>query len=417
MKTSSRIALQFTLWIGLITGFILFVLNGIFLWWWVRNETQNLAQYMVLKDIQPRNPITSFLQYNEKIIALNPPNFNPDTYKTFLWIHSIRYIEWRRWMVGRDPRFFMVLDISQNINSQKVLWYMSLFVWVLVIILSYFLWRIFVRKSFRDLRQLAQNLDNRTIIDQSSNKINTLIASHLPKDDEINIIASSIESLEDRVRSHYIHLRHFVWHVSHELKTPLMIIKSDINLWQRTKEYEETLTNIDTNIDDMQKIVETLLMLTRLQAEDTIKKEPIDILSIVHDKIVTLEKKYKNKDIKYSIVWKNDISIRANEHLLKIALLNILDNAWKYSNEWNEIIVTLSPTRITVKNPWLLTMETKEKMRDPFWQEDKNRKDGIGMWLSLVQQIVSLHSWTITYENKDWYVICEIDFGTDSEKI
>ena len=80
-----------------------------------------------------------------------------------------------------------------------------------------------------------------------------------------------------------------------------MVMRSDIDLADRTKNYENTIPSLRTNIVDMQHIIETLLTLSRLQAQDNIETTPISIYDTINDAAIALQKKYNDKHITYKI--------------------------------------------------------------------------------------------------------------------
>ncbi len=441
MKTSSRIALQFTIWIAILSGVLLLFLNGMFLMSWVRSEAQKLAPRLNLPpnakliDItfktvrkkwgqnisivsgntlqaqsnnnsqqEPQN-LPFFPAEQERFMALNPANFLPQEYPSLLWIQNIRYFEDRRWIIGRNDKFYIAFDVSQNVDRQEELFYTSLLMWILVSAWSFILGRLFVRRSLRDLTDLIKKLHHRAP-DESQD---SLIMSHLPQDDEINSIATAIMWLEKRVATHYESLRSFVWHVSHELKTPLMVMRSDIDLADRTKNYEHATHNIRNSITTMQNIIETLLTISRLQSQDTIETTNLSLNEIIHNTCTSLEKKHTDKNIHYSING-DTTHIQWNEHLTHILFSNLLDNAWKYSKENDTITIDITAHACTITNPGTLSEKSLKHMREPFRQDDKNRTDGIGIWLTLAQNIARIHKRQIDYNNQDNTVICTILF-------
>ncbi len=441
MKTSSRIALQFTIWIAILSGVLLLFLNGMFLMSWVRSEAQKLAPRLNLPpntkliDItfktirkkwwqniaivswntiqtqgnnnhqQEQQNLPFFPSEQERFMALDPENFSPQDYPSLLWIQSIRFFEDRRWIIGRNDRFYIAFDVSQNVDRQEWLLYTSLLMWAIVSAGSFILGRLFVRRSLRDLTTLINKLHHRAP-DESQD---SLIMSHLPQNDEINSIATAIMWLEQRVANHYESLRSFVWHVSHELKTPLMVMRSDIDLADRTKNYEHATQNIRNSIWTMQNIIETLLTISRLQSQETIKTTELSTNNIVQNTCISLEKKYTDKNIHY-IINGDTTHIQWNEHLTQILFSNILDNAWKYSKENDTITIDITPHDCTITNPGNLSEKSLKHMREPFRQDDKNRTDGIGVWLTLVQNIARIHKRQIDYKNQDNTVVCTIVF-------
>lgn len=408
MKTSSRIALQFTLWVAIISWILLGILNTVFMYWWIRSETQNLTQFVVLQNLQPRNPITDSLQRQERVIAFDENIFKPDDFPSFRWIKRFRLFDGRRWILWRSNNYHVLFDVTQNINRQLWLLYISAISRFSVLIWSFVFGRFFVQRSLRDLRNLARNVRHRDVTQATW----WLMYSHLPEHDEINSIAKAIDWLEQRIQSHYSHLRGFVWHVSHELKTPLMVMRSDLDLADRTKEYSTISTSLRGSIVYMQSMVDTLLTLTRLQSQESIERLPVHIHAVVQETIADLQKKYANSSLHIKLTSKvrSEDTVSCNEALCRILITNVVDNACKYNKQWNSIEVHLSNDVLCVQNTGDISQDIIDNMRTPFRQADKNRTDWVGIWLSLVKEIVRLHKRKVEYSSSDGIISCNIHF-------
>lgn len=408
MKTSSRIALQFTLWVAIISWILLGILNTVFMYWWIRSETQNLTQFVVLQNLQPRNPITDSLQRQERVIAFDENIFKPDDFPSFRWIKRFRLFDGRRWILWRSNNYHVLFDVTQNINRQLWLLYISAISRFFVLIWSFVFGRFFVQRSLRDLRNLARNVRHRDVTQATW----WLMYNHLPEHDEINSIAKAIDWLEQRIQSHYSHLRGFVWHVSHELKTPLMVMRSDLDLADRTKEYSAISTSLRSSILYMQSMVDTLLTLTRLQSQERVERVPVRIYEIVQETIADLQKKYAGSALHIELVSKANVNdtVPCNESLCRILIANVVDNACKYNKQWGIVTVYLGDDSLRVQNVGDISQDVIDNMRTPFWQADKNRTDWVGIWLSLVKEIVRLHKWEIEYSSNEGVVTCIIHF-------
>lgn len=307
-------------------------------------------------------------------------------------------------MIWIDNGNYRWLEVTQNIERQRGLMIMSGILWLIVTGGSYILWTMFVRRSLRDLLALKKKLDSRS----AENPEWSLYVPHLPKDDEINRIAHAIMKLENRVQRHYDQLRNFVWHASHELKTPLMEMRSDLDLINRTHAFEKLPPKVASHIDRMQKIIDTMFLLTRIEEKTTIETTKISIKSIINDIIASLQNIHIHHN-SFVIDAENDIVCDGHEELIRSLFYNIIENACKYSLDNTPIYVTMHKRTVTIKNEGTLSDNALENMREPFRQEDKNRTDGMGIWLSLTKQITTLHKWSVSYHQDGSYVVATID--------
>ena len=83
-------------------------------------------------------------------------------------------------------------------------------------------------------------------------------------------------------------------------------------------------------------------------------------------------------------------------------ITNIIDNAYKYTEEGGSITVKLTDKECIVADTGIgIPAELKEKIRQPFWQADKNRQDGVGLGLSIVQKLGDVLGWSVKVEDNE----------------
>ncbi|WP_457561286.1 sensor histidine kinase [Caminibacter sp.] len=224
-------------------------------------------------------------------------------------------------------------------------------------------------------------------------KIISLIASFIIYLISLFIGWKFIETISKEIELNIKRLKNFNSNVSHELKTPLAIIKSkiDVALMNKEKECDKLLYEILEEIEYINDITEKLLFLTKNY--NTKKFEKIDLEELVFE----LYEKYENK-IEFELhIGEDDYIILGDKTLLKIALGNIIENSIKYGA--SKIIITLQK----IKNKIILSIKDngigipKEKLPfifDEFYRVDeshcKNVK-GFGLGLSIVKNILNLH--------------------------
>jgi signal transduction histidine kinase len=147
-----------------------------------------------------------------------------------------------------------------------------------------------------------------------------------------------------------------------------MVMRSEVDITKRTKEYECFIKNMEENISSMQGMIDTLLTLTRLQAQEVIDKKDISLEDIINDVIAQQKKKHTDKDMKITMEISSENQIKANEQLAKIMINNILDNARKYAPAESTIHIAYENNTITVQNTGTISQDIIENMWTPFRQ-------------------------------------------------
>ena len=243
-------------------------------------------------------------------------------------------------------------------------------------------------------KEISINNFSKTISDRKNN-------------DEIKRLVDSFNDMIIRLRDGVSKLDRFNNDVSHELRTPLTVIRGEIDVTLREKRsaeyYIDTLNTISYESKQIETIVENLLLLTKYSSfniEETYKICNLD--SIILNIIYKFESKYKNKNINLIINKFDSVVINANEQLLTQIISNLIDNAFKYSEDNKNIFIELSKAD---KINFLLEDEgigiSKENLLnifDRFYRVDKSRNkkvDGFGLGLSIVKNSVDMHNWEI----------------------
>ena len=204
-----------------------------------------------------------------------------------------------------------------------------------------------------------------------------------------------IDSVVAQIEISFKKLKNFNSNVSHELKTPLAIMKSEIEvaLMDKNKNCDKTLRSLLQEINYLNDITEKLLFLTKNDLNNLNLKE-IDLEDIIFE----LFEKYSNKiHISLHIDENDEYIIKGDKTLLKMALSNLIENSIKYKAL--KIDITLKKT----KNKIILSIKDngigipKEKLPfifDEFYRVDESHnKDikGFGLGLSIVKNIIKAH--------------------------
>jgi two-component system phosphate regulon sensor histidine kinase PhoR len=210
--------------------------------------------------------------------------------------------------------------------------------------------------------------------------------------------------------------REFVANVSHELKTPVTSIKGYIEtLLEGAKDEPDTamqfLQVAARQTDRLNAIIEDLLSLSRIEQEaeaDTVKMEKTNILKVLQSAVQTCRVKAEAKNIKIELDCHEDLSAPVNAPLLEQAIVNLVDNALKYSDADSEVAIKVSQSSreisITVIDHGRgITREHLPRLFERFYRVDKDRSreiGGTGLGLAIVKHIALAHQGRVNVESK-----------------
>ncbi len=208
----------------------------------------------------------------------------------------------------------------------------------------------------------------------------------------------------------------FAANVSHELKTPLTVIKGFIETIQaipldhKLTECENFLKIIGKNVNRMIELINDLLVLSkleRLQGTD-IKLETQDISALVHAAVSTCRKSLIEKNISLAVESSERISAKVDSVLMEQAIINLVDNAVKYSDRDKSISIKISKAghfiNIVVNDQGRgIDRSHLPKIFNRFYRVDKARsrtEGGTGLGLAIVKHIVQYHNGKIDVSSK-----------------
>ena len=194
----------------------------------------------------------------------------------------------------------------------------------------------------------------------------------------------------------------FVHNASHEMKTPLSVISSNLQLVKRLKSYDENL--VDNSVQEIKRIDSLIEWLTSLSSISSIKK--IDVF-LVWKEVWEIMKEFENilkeKNIKVEISINKDFYIKASKDYFYILFSNLLRNAIKYNDEKNpEININIFKNHLSIENSWTWIWESDlDKIFERFYKCDTSRNtEWFWIWLSLVKKICDIYDWDISVSSE-----------------
>jgi signal transduction histidine kinase len=186
--------------------------------------------------------------------------------------------------------------------------------------------------------------------------------------------------------------------MAHELKTPLTIIKAQIDVLNQQEsisleDYQSTLSVIDRTVSKMANLLDTLL---ETSPEKSSLTEVLNIEEIILDVIEDLAVIANRKDIKLSYQINGYPESYGNPILMYRCLYNLVENAIKYNQNGGlvEIHCDTNPMNYSIKildNGMGIPNENIDKIFKPYYRCEKTNKEGIGLGLAMVQSIVTMH--------------------------
>lgn len=454
LKIRTRLTLQFTYivtFILILFSFIIYYFSANYreydFYSRLENKAINTAKLLIevkevdynLLKIIDRNTINAF--YNEKVMIFD---YNDNQIYNSLdddsisiskalldkirLLKDVRYHEGKKEVIGllyadKFDRFVVIASALDNYGIKKL----NNLKWIILvglftsIGLTVFTGRAYANRALKPISDVVSQVDKITIssLNMRVNEGNGT--------DEIAQLAITFNKMLERLESAFEMQRSFVSNASHELRTPLTSITGQIEVsLMKTRTHDEYVNILESVLEDIKNLnalSNGLLDLARASSDiSAIALHSLRIDEILWEtRAELLERK---KDYKVSIEFKEliedekELTLLGNDHLIKTAIVNLMDNACKFSSDKSvEILLSVRGkyivTEFADKGIGIDSAET-ERIFQPFFRASNAKNiSGNGLGLSLTDKIIKIHRGFISIDselNKGTIVTISIPF-------
>lgn len=225
---------------------------------------------------------------------------------------------------------------------------------------------------------------------------------HPGVDDEIGELIANFNQMTARLGSSFDLQTQFVQNASHELKTPLAVIQSNLDALllgdkKLAKDVKAGIQTAKGSIEFMNKLIEDLLLLSLM--EEQIKLEQVDVSTILTSAVRDLKTRAKEANVHIQLDLEETPEVKGNKVLLQRALMNILENAIKYGvPQKGQHSITIKTekynryTQVSIQdNGPGIDGQHLDKVFERFYRVDNSRTKttgGTGLGLAIVKKII-----------------------------
>jgi len=229
--------------------------------------------------------------------------------------------------------------------------------------------------------------------------------------DELGRLATTINDLLARLENSFKEQQRFIADASHELRTPLAVLRGETEValgkTRSIDEYQQSLSLIQDEAERLSRIVEDLFILARqpINTRAALNKERVSLNDAVRDCARAAQVLAVRKGVRLKLEHDSpSIALNGDEELIRRLILNLLDNAVKYTPSGGEISLALGRqnggAEIVVRDTGIGIPEASQpRVFDRFYRVDKARAramGGAGLGLSIAQWIVEAHGGAIS---------------------
>jgi signal transduction histidine kinase len=215
--------------------------------------------------------------------------------------------------------------------------------------------------------------------------------------DQLNM---TLQEMIEKMQADFVNLREFTENASHEIQTPLAIIKSKLEMMLNdpalSSAQHAQLHEIFETVNRLSKMNEVLLLLSKIENRQFIEKSEINFSRLIESRLVDLEELLEMKQIKLSLNLTAPFVVPIHSALADILINNLLSNALKYSHIQGEIFISSEHDKIVFSNTGEpLTIDPKNIFKRFVKQNNSVASNGLG--LAIADEICKSNQLTLAY--------------------
>lgn len=308
----------------------------------------------------------------------------------------------------------VLFDTTPYITSQLIIIKTGIIFIFIVFILQFFGGRYISGRLLKDLKSISSTLWDIDI----NTKQSRIVYHNMPKWDEIRILAEALNTSYDAIEIQTGKLKQFLTDVSHEFKTPLMVMNSRLDVLEK-KQYKNALEQNDVkdffslsrqNIAKLNGLLQSLFFISKIEEQSwCLVKKNINVKNVFEQRILQVAEGFPHKSLDYSLDIDETLMYSVEENTFGVLIDNLISNAMKFSSDDMQLEIKADKKMFQIQDngPGIPKWD-REKIWEKFYRTDTN-KEWFWVWLYLVKRIVDIYNWDIKIISpKKWGTIFKV---------
>lgn len=321
---------------------------------------------------------------------------------------SYRQLSFSQTVMGKAYTILVRKSEAETEDLIKLILTITLSMVVLLLLSLFLINRFLLSKLWRPFNLTLQQIKQFNL--SGIEKV-TLASTDINEFKELN---NAVKIMTGRVSKDYDEIKSFTENASHEIQTPLAIIKSKLELLSQTENLKEeqmdTLQSVYEAANRLSKLNQSLILLTKIDNHQFTETEAVDLGFLVNKQLVHYEELIAAKSIKLTTHIEDHVKIIMNEALAEMLVSNLITNAIKHNIEEGSITIMLSPGQLSITNTGLPLEADPADLFERF-RKDKVSSESLGLGLSIVKKICERYGFTIQYRYSEGIHITTVNIN------
>lgn len=224
--------------------------------------------------------------------------------------------------------------------------------------------------------------------------------------DEFEELRNSLQWLTQKIQADYRSLKEFTENASHEIQTPLAMIRSKIEDLiegnHLSKDQMESIQQIYQVANRLSRLNKNLLLLTKIENRQFEDITTVSFSQLVKDELSWLSELIEARGLEVKQDIAGELEVRMSRTLADILVKNLIENTIKYSKTGDAIVVKIQPGKMSFANPGEQAIKDPEKLFERFHRRGSN-KGSLGLGLAIVKNIADVYNFKVGYNFNDGF--------------
>ncbi len=299
-----------------------------------------------------------------------------------------------------DQYFEIVLlqSLLESEDLQTIIFYFMTGLFLLVLSVLFFVNRWLSSKAWNPFFKSLSVLSSWKI---GENQTISFDRTGISEFDQLN---SALELMMHKIQADFINLKEFTENASHEIQTPLAIIKSKLEMVLQDKtlndQQNQRIHAAFESAIRLSKLNEALLLLSKIENQQFVEKSDIDFCQLIQSRVEYLEELFAMKQIEVDLYLEKQVIFTINPLLAEILINNLLSNALRHNVEKGKIIISSDNQEFTISNTGKTTELDVTKLFQRFSKLSAST-DSNGLGLAIASEICKNNHLELKYSYSD----------------
>lgn len=230
---------------------------------------------------------------------------------------------------------------------------------------------------------------------------------------EFNQLNDALNKMMDKIYSDFIQQKEFTENASHEMQTPLAVVKANLSLLMQSPNLKEDemnrLQTIENTIKKLSSLNKALILLSKIENNQFNESDTINIKNTVARITDNFAEVIQSKNMNLDLNLNEDILAKMNPALAEVLITNLLQNAIRHNNESGKITIESKGNQLSISNTGMPLNIPEEQLFMRFKKNDAS-KESLGLGLAIVKSICKSNNIDIGYSFQNGFHTFTLNF-------